>query len=358
MSAYLARRFVALAAALALSGTLSATAHAGGPGTTGPVDRSAPVDAPGSISGLIYGDANGDGAADAGEGLAGVDVNISAGTGVVRARTGADGRFTVGDLPARTYGVFAHQAPDGWVLPPSRYVDVDGDEYLEYRAVRPLSDQLTASIAFTEDTYAVGQTAEMTLVLANRGGAAISGVKAGCDRSGGEGPHVVDMALGDLAWDAEGVTLAAGASRTFTLTGVVPAKAAGFAAVSAVCDFGPGEDPAGYPAVRAEARVPGAGPGDTWGRLYHDEDGDSVADADEFVAGVEVAAIDRIADQVVATTTTDADGRLEFTNLPAGPYDLEPHGPWRFEHGHAEFTIGTCATHCRAGWYTGLLPAP
>ncbi|MEO6088943.1 MAG: SdrD B-like domain-containing protein [Umezawaea sp.] len=323
------------------------------------VPMTAPDSGKGSISGLIYGDANGNGSADVGEGLPGVQVTLSDGTlDSPKVNTGADGRFKFSDLALRNYGVYAHEAPDGWVLPNSGYVNVDGDEYLEYRAVRPLSDQLGASIAFTEDTYAVGQTAEMTVVLTNKGGTEISGIKAGCDRSGGEGPHVVDMGLGDLAWNGAGVTVGAGRSRTLTITGVVPAKALGFGAVSVACDFGPGDSPQGYPAVSDEARVPGAGPGSTWGVLYHDRDGDLSADADELLAGVKVGAVDQFSGQVVAKATTDAAGRLEFTNLPAGPYNLKLYGPWKFQESWAGFNIGTCGMHCGGGWYFRLVPGP
>lgn len=312
----------------------------------------------GSVSGLVYGDANGNGAADTGEGLAGVQINISNDLDVVRGRTGADGRFTIGDLPLRHYRVSAGDAPDGWVVrSASRNVDVDGDEYLEFGAVRPFSDQLGVSIDFTEDTYQVGQTAEMVVVLTNKGDADISGVKAGCDRSG-EGPHVVDMVLGDLAWNAAGVTVPAGRSRTLTITGVVPPHAAGFASVKVACDFGPDGDPNGHPWASDVVRVPGAGPGGTFGHLYYDRDGDTIGDADEFVAGVELAAFDRITGLFAAATTTDANGRWEFTNLPAGPYELEIRGPWKFEHGTMGFYIGTCGLHCGGGVTVRILPVP
>ncbi len=327
------------------------------------VEAAIPMTAPdvgrGSVSGLVYGDANDNGAADAGEGLQGVRVALSGnGPNPPKTLTGADGGFRFDDLPLRTYGVFVHGAPDGWVVPSTAYVDVRGDEHSEHRGVRPLSDRFEASMAFVEDSYEVGQAVEMTLVLTNKGDSDISGVKAGCDRSGGEGPHLVDMALGDLGWAAAGVTVGAGRSRTFTITGVVPAKAAGFASVSVACDFGPGDDPVGYPEVRDRARVPGAGPGGTWGVLYEDRDFDTIADADELLPGVEVSAFDAISGLLAATTTTGPTGRLEFTDLPAGPYTVRLRGPWQFEHGHAEFTIGTCGTYCLSGWHYSVLSVP
>ncbi|HWO67969.1 MAG TPA: hypothetical protein VNO31_48840 [Umezawaea sp.] len=323
-------------------------------------DVAVPLTAPdsrrGSVSGLVYGDANGNGAADAGEGLQGVEVTLSAEGQPVRVRTGADGWYRAADLPLRTYWVSAGDAPGGWVLPTYQYLDVDGDEVLDFRGVRPLSDQLEASVDFTEDTYAVGQTARITVVLTNKGSQDISGVKAACDRSG-EGPHVVDMAIGDLAWNRPGVTVPAGGSLTLTVTGVVPAKAAGYAAVYVACDFGPGDGPVGYPADQDVARVPGAANGDTWGVLYHDRDEDLTADADELLAGVKVAAIDRISGRLVAKATTNAEGRVDFIDLPAGPYDLKLYGPWKFEHGQGGFTIGTCA-FCGGGWYLNVVPGP
>ncbi|MBW4719539.1 SdrD B-like domain-containing protein [Saccharothrix obliqua] len=325
-------------------------------------DLAVPVTDPGSatgtLGGVVYGDRNDNNTADPGEGLAGVLLEAYDGSFDRKrtTRTDADGRYRFTDLPVRRYGLWVHEAPDGWVLPSGREVDVDGDEHVEYRAVRPLSDRLTAKAQFRQDTHQVGDRAEVVITLTNTGTTDITGIKAGCDRSGGEGPHLVDLRLGDLEWQGPGVTVPAGAKRKITISGVVPDKATGFGSTNVGCDFGPDDNPRGFPVAVDFARVP-APPADTWLAFYQDLDGDSTVDPGEEVSGVRIGLKDRISGRVVARGKTDARGHVAFTGVPAGPYEVKLIGDsWEIK-GSGNLFVGTCLPYCRGGQHMTLVPA-
>ncbi|MEU6154809.1 hypothetical protein ABZ816_32945 [Actinosynnema sp. NPDC047251] len=316
----------------------------------------------GTATGLVYGDRDGDQVADPGEGLAGVRLQAHDGdlSHHYVVRTDAQGRYRFTGLPVRRYRLSVGQAPDGWVLPRSAEVDVDGngEEYAEHRAVRPLSDRLGAVAGFDQEHHLVGDRARVFVTLTNNGPTDITGIKAGCDRSGGEGPHLVDLDVGDLAWDRPGVTVPAGQSRVYVISGTVPAKATGFGTANIGCDFGPDGDhaPEGYPRVLPYTRVD-APRADTWLVYYEDRDNDTIRDPDEAVVDLEVRLTDAISGVVADTARTDARGRVDFRNIPAGPYWAVLNGRWKYEPPNGGgLYVGTCV-HCRGGQTTAVLPS-
>ncbi|WP_148089011.1 hypothetical protein [Saccharothrix texasensis] len=316
-----------------------------------------PDGAKGSVSGLLYGDRNG-----VREPLAGVQVRLNRGGEEVVGTTGTDGRFRVTDLPRAVYSIYFGRVPGGWVLPANLSVEVDGDESVEYAAIRPFTDHLAASVAFTSDTYAVGDTAQITVTLTNSGTVDLPKIVAFCDRSGGEGPHVVDIDLNGLAWDA-GVAVPAGQTVTVTITGTVPPKTADYGAVSVSCSFGDDfYNERGFPHAYTIARVP-AGSTHTWVRFAHDANGDDRIGDDEGVSGLTVRLVDWFSEQTVTEGVTDAGGRVDFADFPAGPYWIVIQGPWRFDFPDGDPTDRTlmyfranCGDHC-GGWTPPLVPA-
>ncbi|MFD1147642.1 hypothetical protein [Saccharothrix hoggarensis] len=314
-----------------------------------------------TFAGVVYGDRNANGAPDAGEGLAGVQVKLSdSGTELVAVTDGA-GRFRLADVPAQVYRLEFGNVPDGWVMEGAyRDITVDGRgsaSDVALRGDRPMTDRLSAAMRFTKDVYNVGDTAEIEVTLTNLGATDLTGITAGCDRSGGEGPELRDVNVGDLAWDGSGVTVPAGGSTTVKITGTISEEAAEYGAVGYGCDFGTGDGPEGRPSAHAFARVPGE-PGDVRILFYHDRDGDRTRDADELIPDLAVGLEDAVTGVLVAKGRTDAEGRVAFPNMPAGPYEVHVYGPWQFEFdGPHVLFAGTCRNCQSESWMT-LVPGP
>lgn len=317
-----------------------------------------------TVGGVVFGDRNGNDAPDAGEGLAGVTVQLQVHPTNLTAVTGADGRFVFEGVPSGQYYAYITDVPDGWVLNSYVPVLVDGRESpieVTWQAFRPLRERLTATLAFTADTYQVGDTTHLRLTLTNTGTTDLDGIIAGCDRSGGEGPHIVLGPEWDpLGYDSGGVSIAAGQSLVFELTGTVPAKAAGYGAVDVSCDFGDDETLLdGFPYVYDYARVP-APPVDVYLHVGYDEDGDQVLQDDEMLRGATIGLLNPDNDQLVVKDVTDAEGRADFTNLASGPYIIRVYGPWKFEYSGDSDTwhyFGSCHT-CGSGLTLYVVPGP
>ncbi|WP_432852796.1 hypothetical protein ACQPXB_16190 [Amycolatopsis sp. CA-161197] len=303
-----------------------------------------PTTTTGTLHGVVYGDANGNNAFDPGEGLAGIPVTIY-GDRTLDTVTGADGSFTFADVPARHYQLFSPKLPDGWVLPDTN-IGVDatgGDQNLEVRAVRPLSDQLKATASVDRETYAPGDQAQVTFTLTNTGSQALSGISGDCDRIGGSQYQLTGwQSWTDLVYPAS-LTFAPGETRTFTETGTVPPLADQYGGFAVDCDFGPElGNPDSNPEVRLWARVPGA-PGTTSGWIYHDDNKNSTQDPGEAIADTAASLVDIISGQTAATGTTDADGHISFGSVPAGRYDLKVADGWIPAYaGSFQVQAGTC----------------
>ncbi|GAA2989140.1 SdrD B-like domain-containing protein [Actinokineospora diospyrosa] len=314
-----------------------------------------------TAAGLIYGDRNGNGSPDAGEGIKGVKASIWTGAVSMKTETDANGRFQFTGLPLAHYRVTFWDAPDGWVVPYSAMAIVDGygtGANLVLRGVRPLTDQLSATMKFTKSVYNVGDSANLLVTLTNSGTTDLTGIQAYCDRSGGEGPQLADVDLGDLDWSGPGVTVPAGQTRTATISGVISTEAAAYGAVVYDCDFGAVEDPSGHPRAVAVAKVPGA-PADLSIQLYHDRDEDWDVDPGEQLAGVTIGLVDAVSGDLVAKRRADAQGKVTFRNLPAGPYRVKAYGPWKSRFGDDGSLIyaGSCP-NCASELAFQLVPGP
>ncbi|PXY32261.1 CARDB domain-containing protein [Prauserella muralis] len=342
------------------------------PGETNPADNTAadlplPTVAPGTtdtVGGVVYGDANGNRALDPGEELSGVTMSLSADRSL-RTTTGDDGRFTFTSVPAGIYSLSTTgTVPGGWDVPGRWNLRVDGSgEHtgLALRGTRPASENLTASITFAKATYQPGDTARLTITLTNTGPHDVSGIKAFCNRSG-EGPHLRGWDdtehWGQLAPTGTGVTVAAGDTATFDVTGTVPAWAGDHGLVYVECDFGEnGANPDGNTWAQAAATLPGA-TADTWGSVYHDRDGDHTADDGETVTGVTLTLVNVYTGEDVASAVARAgDGRADFTGVPAGRYRVDVSGPWRPAEASTVIPV-VAGTDRYQGWSLRVVPAP
>lgn len=287
----------------------------------------------GRAVGTVYGDKNGNGELDGGEQLAGTKLTlryVQSSTGqAYTATSDADGKFSF-DVPAGDY-YLGGDVVDGWLFPfRTVHIGPDSDDML-VRGVPPLNGALKASIAFTQDSYQVGDTAHLTVTLANSGPIPLTGIVAECNRIGdpyilaGDGPG-----WGDLAWN-RGVTIGAGETRTFDVTDTVPDAAYNRGYVAAYCDFGYFEvDIDNHAQAGDQAAVPGAKAAIV-GDVTHVTDGG----ARQGVAGVKlVLTADRHC-PVIGEQTTDDQGHFEFHGLVPGLdyklYLVPPQG-WQVKY--------------------------
>ena len=288
--------------------------------------------APGHAEGLVYGDKNGNGKYDSGEELAGAKLTLryvhNSGNGVYTATSGDDGKI-VFDVPGAEYYI-GGEVVDGWLIPFS-VVRIGADTHLTVRGAPPLNGALKALMAFTQDSYKVGDLAHVTVTLANSGPIPLTGIVAACNRIGD--PYILSgrtPGWGDLA--ADGVTIAPGETRTFDVSEAVPAAAFNRGIVVASCDFGYEEvDIDNHADAHAQAAVPGAkatvegtiGVFDNQGNLT------------KGVAGAKVVLVSDQHCPVVGERTTDAKGHFEFLDVAPGPefhlYLLPPKG-WKVKN--------------------------
>lgn len=137
-----------------------------------------PTATSGNITGVVYGDSNGNREFDEGEGIADAPVSVFA-PDQQQTVTDSDGWFSFPGVPARRYSLSVRDVPGGWVLSNGYfYADVDGDEdtNVNILTVRPLSDALHVTGSLDRDVYAPGDTAHVTFTLTNNGTEPLTGI--------------------------------------------------------------------------------------------------------------------------------------------------------------------------------------
>jgi hypothetical protein len=283
---------------------------------TAPVTR-----AYGDASGIVFADRNGNGQADAGEGLPDVPVvlhYISNAEEQYTAKSGADGAFVFSDIPSATYQTSFHDVAGWRLLTTTVVVPEAGVDGVRIRGVAPLEEILLPEVKFTKDSYRPGELAHITVTLRNNGDLPVTGIVASCN--GWQNPHEIDAGpgWGDLAVPAKGVTVAARQTRTFDVTGTVPDLALRVGAVALSCHFAyPGYDnKLGLVLAKDLAVVPG-GHGGIKARVLNDADGDLSKPELPGVPGVKVVLIDDRSCNL-GVRFTDAGGNVEFNGLSAG----------------------------------------
>jgi len=292
----------------------------------------------GDFGGTVIDDRNGNGEADPGEGLGGVQVFVRGGAPYRSYDQVTDryGRFFFDDLPSGRYAS-SYYSEDGWVVGPE-YPNEDiwtigptAAVDAVVAAVRPLSDKLLVTTGFTRDSYQVGDEAHAALTLRNKTGQTLTGIHAHCNGIGNSN-QLNGVGAGWAAFDQSGpgVTLAAGETRTFDVYEAVPDGALEFGFVALDCEVGPGAGTGvrGLPYAVARAKVPGATT-TVRAQIAHDANGDGWIATDEGIADTRVALLDYGTHTVAASGRSDAGGRFEFAGIPAGLYVLRVIGPWQ-----------------------------
>lgn len=286
----------------------------------------------GSVTGVVYADANRNGQKDDGEQIADGKVAIYGGSPAAEYRTitDANGFFSLANVSTGTY--YAHyELPGGWLV----HVGTGQDRFtvaanrtaeLTARAERPYSEVLTASASLDRDSYTYPGKAKISLALQNISAFPISGVQAGCNRVGDANHLGYGSGWGEL--HGPGVTLAPGESRTFEIVEDLPEAALTSGTVRLQCDFAPNPSfNADGPSVTDSATVTN---GSTRMRAVHDKNGNWFIEPGEEVTGLKISLHDKQTGAVVAERTTDATGTAEFTGVPLGAYWARAGGSWMF----------------------------
>ncbi|MCP2164430.1 MSCRAMM family protein [Goodfellowiella coeruleoviolacea] len=269
--------------------------------------------------------------------LAGVGVEVwspSLNKNFGRRTTDARGVFSYPDLPAGEYELWLL---DGWTVQPGLgrfHVYPNKQNSTFFRGVRTNTNDLAAAVEFQRDGYQPGESAQVAVTLTNRGTTDLAGVRAAC--TGARDPYALTGAgagWGELdRYAGRGVTVPAGRSVTVTVSERVPEAARERGYVEVSCGFGNGDDndDFNHPWASALARVPGMTGGATvtvaWDR---NNDGQLAGDG---VAGAELVLVDVVSGAETARSVTDATGRAEFRDVPAGRYRLATGGLWRPEY--------------------------
>jgi hypothetical protein len=277
----------------------------------------------GTYNGVLYGDANGNREMDPGEALTGVPVDIDGGVpnGHFVQTTDGAGRFTFRDIPAGRYTAF-YLLPDSWVVENTEVV-VTAENLVDdqVRAVRP-GAVLQATIAFTKDSYAVGDVAHLTIRLTNPLPTDLTEVRAICAAWSEIDIYPSEEGWGEIGHDGNGVTVPAGSTATFDVWTVIPDAGFRFGYVRTSCVFG--ASPHTSPVASATAKVPG-GVGQPGGMLIQDRpDGQG-----QGVADTKVVLTEPGTGRPVARAVTDASGHFKFGDVPAGEYEVVVVGPWK-----------------------------
>jgi len=310
-------------------------AQRGGEPDANPADNTVSVSVPvvitrGNYRGTVYGDRDGNAALDPGEALAGVTVHITGGLPHVdrTQTTGPDGTFLFRDLPVGGYSTVV-EAP-GWYLP-TVFAEVKGpdDPDVLIRVVREVAKSLTVSLAFSQQSYSLDDTATATLTLTNTSDVLLSDLVAECSL-----PYLYpdEADVGQLKPGSGGVTLPAGETRHYPIRVPVTERALMVGHVRLHCVVGaPPYTNGPSTTYDAIARVPGGVATRVVGRLILVK-GQNPTEPPwgDPVPGVKVYLRDAVNEAIVARDVTDANGYFTFHDLPAGLYRLGVVGSWRW----------------------------
>jgi hypothetical protein len=284
----------------------------------------------GSVVVFVYGDRNLNGQQDAGEELANRKVWVRGGKPHVNkeATTDASGRVHVTDLPAGLYSASdAYDRESGWLQDTpeaDRVVVVNPGDVgtARVRLVRPLSDELKASIKFDKPAYQAGDAVGVSVSITNGTTKSLQ-VKAECG-GGSYGPYLGNdlPEWGQLGRNAAGVQIAAGQTFDVHFSTALPASSPDWGYVTIGCSFGP-ENGSGNPYANATSKVPGATETFTGFVVT----GDWMAP--ENVPNVKLVLLDPQTKKPVASAITNAEGGWTFPDLPVGEYVPLVVGPWK-----------------------------
>ncbi|NGY61616.1 hypothetical protein G7043_22055 [Lentzea sp. NEAU-D13] len=300
---------------------------------TAPVEAPAtPVEAPaapaeppkaavGKFTVKFIHDQDGDSWDDPGEEIVGLKVavlNPATGTKVADFVSGPDGKIVFTGIPAGQYwGVFdtAWKLRSGQGGIPVYVPESDtggGGMYLMEPGTS--AADLRGSLTFEKSSYESHETVRMTATVTNIGGQTARRAKLMWSLFAVE---TAEEQWGDFGWRGAGIDLASGESRTFQVSGPIRDISNGKVRPSTIIDWDGRPNPCQC-GLSGEVTVVQT-KGEISGVAYADKNRNGQQDAGEAAAGVVVEA-NGGTPYGYFKTTTEADGRYAFKDLPSGDY--------------------------------------
>ncbi|XVS64655.1 hypothetical protein ACQPYE_00900 [Actinosynnema sp. CA-299493] len=296
----------------------------------------------GRAGGVLYRDADGDGAFDEGEGVADEPVYAEGGLpwNWLSGRTDATGRFTFGgDVPTGRYRASLIEHGNPFVIAPGHAeftVEQGVTTELALPMASPVLEVLRPRLEFDRESYRPTDPVGIDVTLANTGATALTGIVAVCDEEPDEGRLTgTGPAWAALSPDGPGVTLAAGETKVLRITETVPGDAVAVGRIGVACNFGnSGRSTAGYTGSSDFAEVGSFGAVE--GTLRH-ADGTPLDD-------VRLLALDQRGGLPVAEARSHDGGAFSFAKLPVGRTKLLVLGEYRDQAtGDGWFTVDVVA---------------
>ncbi|USX49897.1 hypothetical protein [Lentzea sp. HUAS12] len=291
----------------------------------------------GSVSGVVYADANGNGAFDQGEGLPNTNFRVEGGSpfNTKWGFTDATGAFKMWNVVAGRYTVTGVDNDRRAAKPGSTefVVEANKDTYFPLPVAAPVRDSLTATMSFGKPSYHVSEKPGLTITLKNSGNQPIERVVAVCS---GYGPEYLNSDnFSNLRPDGPGVTVPAGGETTVSVTTDMPKLTNPW--IYANCFFGNnGRNTAGSVWVgNVRADVTGLH-GAYSGKVVNAETGEPVRNA---VVNVLDPVTRRPVKDVISA---DSNGELRIYSLDPGKVLLQVAGRWKPQDG-TEFLVDVVA---------------
>ncbi|SDK66258.1 hypothetical protein SAMN04488074_106356 [Lentzea albidocapillata subsp. violacea] len=295
----------------------------------------------GEIQGVLYEDRDGNGAPSPGEGIDYQQFKLAGGPaypGTLSTYNG--GQFSARDVPPGTYqALYQGYTPAGdMTVKPGQFIVVKKGEVTQValQAVPTLSRSLRiVGSSFDKPKYAKGDQIAVSVTLQNYGKAPITGLVTVCDPE--NDPATLDgtgAGWGDLRTDGPGVALAAGETKTFTVTDTVADVEYPNGKVYFACVFsadgrntnGTSNYGSANPGLTVGAEVAGVR-GALSGRVLASGSG---------VDSAKVVAVNPANNRIVGKSSTSWDGSWQIQNLPQGPIALRIAGDWKLADGSAQ----------------------
>ncbi|TWP51574.1 hypothetical protein FKR81_15390 [Lentzea tibetensis] len=284
----------------------------------------------GTVSGVLYADRNGNGKADAGEGVANTYISGEGGSprGYLSARTDENGRFASYPVNAGKYALRL-DTPKLTPKPGVVVVEEGKNTSVELAVIETTMDSLKPVVELDRNIYGKDDPISVKVTLTNTGKAPLTGVVALCDTGGpdyylrGDGPG-----WAPLNPDGPGLSIAAGETKVVTVTDVVPEAAYLQGQLGVACNFGNnGRNPFGTVGASDWAVVEGAF-GIVQGKVVNQDDGSAVASA-------RIIGLDPVTRRPVpgAATNADATGEWRMYGVRKGDLVLTAAGPWKLADG-------------------------
>lgn len=236
---------------------------------------------------------------------------------VANGTSGADGKIEFNGLEAGEYravvlGSWAFTDPGQQQV---RITPQGGSEYRFLKYAKPV--ELHGAVKFDKPRYESHETVRLDLIITNSGGQTAESVRL---TGSFDSLEISDEQLGDVRMEGPGVRIPAGESRTFSLSGRIHEFADGKLTVQGAIDHigRPISDLIEY---NGEVEVVQT-TGDITGVIYVDRNHNKQQDPGEGAADAVVEGNGGVPYSYLKTTT-DAEGRYSFKDVPSGRYWID-----------------------------------